>query len=263
MKRLLTIEFLKLRTYRLFWILTGLYLLLMVLTMIGFDSFVNNIIKGEGAIDGLRPTFDVNHFPEVWQYLTYISGFFHVIPGVLIIILTTNEYGYRTIRQNVINGLSRSEFLWSKVLMILALSLVSTFLVGLVAFVLGMIHSSPLEMDMMAERTSFLPAFFLQMVGYLLLAFLIGLLVKRAGFAIGILLLYVFVAEKILVYYLPESIEYLMPVEAMDNLIQFPGLDIIFDDVPETPQWREILLALGYCLGLSGLSMWLLKSRDI
>lgn len=262
MKRLLQIEFLKLRTYRFFWILTGLYFLLMIMTMLGFNGFVNNIIKGEGVFDNMV-SFEVNHFPEVWQYLSYISSYFHMIPAVLIIIITTNEFSYRTIRQNVINGMSRSEFMWSKVLMMVAIAIVATVIVGLVSIILGLIHSRPVEMDQIAERTSFLPAFFLQMMVFLLFAFLISLLVRRAGFAIGLVLLYVFVAEKILVYYLPESIEPFLPIEAMDNLIQFPGLEIIFDDVPPYPPLQAVLVSIAYALGLGGLSLWILKRRDV
>lgn len=263
MKRLFQIEYTKVRTYRAFWILFGLYILFMVLAMLGFDGFINATMDDTPTVGGMPFRPRINQFPDIWQYLTYIAGFFHYILGVLVIILTTNEFGYKTVRQSVINGLGRGEFLWSKVIMVVTFALVATLVVFLTVMVLGLLNTDADDLDKMGRKIAFLPAFFIQCIGFSMIALFISILVKRAGFAIGILLLYGFVAEKIAVYYIPEPFHLYMPVEAMDNLIQLPIMQIVGQEVPPLPTLRETLLTIGYAAGFGGLSYWLLNKRDL
>ena len=263
MKRLYQIEYTKIRTYRAFWILFGLYILFMILAMVGFDGFINATMDDTPTVGGMAFKPRINQFPDIWQYLTYIAGYFHYILGVLVIILATNEFSYKTIRQSVINGQSRGEFLMGKVLMIIAFALVATLVVFLTVMILGLLNTDNLDGEKMFRKVAFLPAFFIQCIGFSMLALLISLLVKRAGFAIGILLLYGFVAEKIAVYYIPEPFHLYMPVEAMDNLIQLPIMQIVGNDVPPLPTLRETLLTVGYSVGFGALCYWLMKRRDL
>ncbi len=260
MKRLLQIEFLKLKSYRIFWILVGLYFLLMVLAMLGFSGYVESIFGNSPFSAGIDK---INHYPMVWNYMTYIAGFFHLILGVIIIIITCNEYGYKTVRQNVINGLSRFEFLMSKFLMILVFSLASTLVVFAVTFLLGLIHSEAYEMKYMTDKMAFIPGYFVQIMGYSMIAFVIGLIVRRTGFAIGFLMLYVIAVEKIAAYYTPEPLDLFYPVEALDNMIAFPLAELVDLDVPPIPYWRDIGISVAYIIGFGALSVWILKRRDI
>ncbi len=260
MKRLIQIEYLKLKSYKIFWILLGLYFGMMILAMLGFSGYVDSIFGGSSFAAGINK---INHFPMVWNYMTYVAGFFHLILGVVIIIITCNEYGYKTVRQNVINGLSRMEFLMSKFLMLIIFSLFSTVTVGIVTLLLGLIYSEPYEMAYLVEKMAFIPGFFIQLLGYSMLAFLIGLIVRRTGFAIGFLLLYVVAVEKIGAYYIPEPLDLFLPVEAFDNLIVFPLASLVDIDVPAIPRLRDIGISVFYILGFAGLSYWILNRRDI
>ncbi|MEM7040083.1 MAG: ABC transporter permease, partial [Bacteroidota bacterium] len=188
MIRLLRIEFFKLRNFRAFWILIAMYTLGLTLTLLLFEVILNNFFSQMAP--GLGQVWDIYSFPGVWQFETWFAGFFHYILSVIIIILICNEFGFKTIRQNVINGMSRLEFLMGKLLLIAALALVSTLVVFTISMIQGLTHSSSGEMDMMFRSFSFVPAFFLQAVSYMLLAFVIGILVRRTGIAIGITLIY-------------------------------------------------------------------------
>ncbi|MFK5098226.1 hypothetical protein, partial [Klebsiella pneumoniae] len=64
-------------------------------------------------------------FPEVWQTVAYFSSFFVLLPSILVIMLVTNEYTYKTHRQNIIDGWSRNEFLLSKLIDVAIISLVT------------------------------------------------------------------------------------------------------------------------------------------
>jgi len=246
-----------------FWILLGLYLVMMVLALVAFSGLAMDMFDNAPIPPGMKSVGYIRQFPAVWNFLTYFASFFHVVLGIIIIITTCNEYGYKTVRQNVISGMSRWEFLVSKFLMFLVYAVVATAVVGISIIIIGLFYSDPDDFGKMFDKIAFLPAFFLQLMGYSMFAFLVGLLLRRTGFAIGFYFIYVFAVEKILVFYIPEPVCWYMPIEAMDNMIVLPFAGIIGVDVPDQPPLQEILLTLGYTLGFGWLSYYVLKRRDI
>src|SRR5690349_23467372 len=135
MLHLLSIEFRKMYSYRTFWIVCGLYFLTIgfsTATGMEFLKWLSNTIGKFGQELNIN-RIPLYHFPDVWLNLVWWSGFFKVLLGIMTVISITNEYTYRTIRQNVIDGLSRWEFLLSKILTNFLLSLSSVVLVFLIA----------------------------------------------------------------------------------------------------------------------------------
>ena len=114
MIKLLKIDFKKLRHYRTFWILSILYFTTMGLVTSSGMEFLK-WLKSKGAdfdeVDILR--VPLYHFPDIWQNLTYISTFFQPVLAIIVIISLTNEFSYKTIRQNIIDGFDRKDFLIS------------------------------------------------------------------------------------------------------------------------------------------------------
>ena len=87
-------------------------------------------LKSKGAdfdeVDILR--VPLYHFPDIWQNLTYISTYFQPILAIIVIISLTNEFSFKTIRQNIIDGFDRKDFLVSKLLSIfISLNLATIF----------------------------------------------------------------------------------------------------------------------------------------
>src|SRR5580765_6411318 len=127
MLKLLKIEWMKLRYYRTFWILTSLYLA----SIVGINFIVFKVqqrifdekqSKGIAEmIIGQRPY----SFPTVWQMTSYVSSYLLFLPGLLMIIFITNEFSYKTHRQNVIDGWSRNEFISVKIVLAAILSVLS------------------------------------------------------------------------------------------------------------------------------------------
>src|SRR5215469_2405622 len=104
MFKTLLVEWLKLRRYRTFWILMAMTLLSIPgLTYLLFDLMKNSFPKGAGkAILGSPFAF-----PDVWQTVSWNSTLLFILPAILLITLTTNEFTYKTHRQNIIDGWSR------------------------------------------------------------------------------------------------------------------------------------------------------------
>src|SRR5215213_11080408 len=112
----LGIEWMKLKNYRTFWILSGLYLL----SIVGINYIVFTIqqkIYADQQAKGMAKMIigDIPYsFPTVWQMTAYVSSFLLFIPGLLMIISITNEYSYKTHRQNIIDGWNRRQFITVK-----------------------------------------------------------------------------------------------------------------------------------------------------
>src|SRR5215208_575231 len=138
MTNLLKTEWLKIRKYRAFWWMTGI----VALSYPG----MNYMIYEHGYKDNLKdktmgPILSMLGnpftFPEVWHTVAFISSFFVFIPSVVVIMFITNEYTYKTHRQNIIDGWSRKQFMLSKMVDVFLISLLATILYVIVAFIIG------------------------------------------------------------------------------------------------------------------------------
>ena len=71
----------------------------------------------------------IYQFPDIWHNITYVAGFLKFILAIYMIISITNEMTYDTLRQNIMNGLSRVDFIISKLVLVFLLSVGSTLFV--------------------------------------------------------------------------------------------------------------------------------------
>ena len=120
MKRIVRIELLKIKSYSTFWVLTSLYFLILVTIFFSGKFFLDFLAsKGESLGNIVDPSrIPIYDFPDVWHNLTYVAGFLKFILAIYVIISITNEINYGTIRQNIMNGLSRWDFLISKLVLV-------------------------------------------------------------------------------------------------------------------------------------------------
>jgi len=220
MKALLSIEWLKIKRYRTFWVLAGLFLLLLPLWNI---EVANGFIKlgGKNGVNFLSTAYS---FPQVWGNLGWWASIFIVFMSVLVIILTTNEYMYRTNRQNIIDGWNRMQFYHAKVLLVILLSLAVTIYLFILGIIFGGINSGSLSsMFSQFEQVGY---FFLLSLDYLGFALFIAIWIRRSGLAIGLFLLYSMMIENILKsvinYYADKPYGNLLFLQSSDELLPFP-----------------------------------------
>ena len=100
---LLELEWLKMRHYLPFRVLTGLYVVLLPLSLMAFKSMP------------FPKEFSLNSyfmFPDVWQTVAYAGNWVAYFSlGFISILNIMNEYSLKTLRQNIINGISRKKLL--------------------------------------------------------------------------------------------------------------------------------------------------------
>lgn len=224
MRELLKIEWLKIKRYRTFWILIIFFAVLLPL-------FNYQILKGMiniGGNSGLNILNQSYNFPNVWGNMGFWGSIFVLFLSILIIILTTNEYSFRTNRQNVIDGWTRLEFYHAKVCLAIIISLVATIYVFVMGVIFGFANSG--SFDNMFSGLEKILYFFILSLNYTGFALLISVYIKRSGLAIGLFLLYCLIIENILKGVLnwkfDSKLGNYLPLQASDELLPFPMMQM-------------------------------------
>ncbi len=243
MLHLLKIEWLKIKGYKTFWVLATLFLV----SIVGVNYFVFYIKEGisQGSAQANVLIGSPFSFPNVWHTVTYFSSFLLFIPGLMIITSITNEYTYKTHRQNIIDGWSRQQFIHVKIALIVIISVLSTIFVFLTSILYGLLAGSSFSF----EKIQFIGYYFIQALSYGLLALLLSVLIKRSGLSIGLFFLYSFIIENFLGAILNNTGgnkgingpgDYL-PLNTTDNLIPFP----FFRNIVQLGTQPSIYILLG------------------
>ena len=144
MKRLLQIEFIKLWNNRSSRFLISAYFILIALV-----ALVSMIKIDFGPLKFNVADIGIFNFPYIWHFNTFMVAFLKLFLAIVIVSMIANEYSNKTIKQNLIDGLSKKEFIASKFLTILAFSLISTVFVFLVSLLLGLLYSDYNEISIM------------------------------------------------------------------------------------------------------------------
>lgn len=230
MKRLLSIEFQKIQKNRASKILVITYFVLLSLI-----SLIASLKFNIGSVEINIAEQGIFNFPYIWHFNTYVASLFKLFLAVVIVSMMANEYTYGTLKQNLIDGLSKKEFILSKFYVVIVLALASTVFVFIMTLLLGYSFSSYNEIGIVFSDLEYLLAFFIKLVGFFSFCLFLGILVKRSAFALGFLVAWFFV-EKVVYGVLKfnildgtyktknfaDSLIQFFPLESMSNLIKEP-----------------------------------------
>lgn len=274
MIRALKLEWLKLRNYKAFWILLGMYLVALLVIAFG-GAFFLRWLKSEGAdFDGIDPTIlPIYDFPDIWQNLTYLGSFLKVLIAFIVVISVNNDLTYNTLRQNIIDGISKREYLLSKMLLIASLAIISTVFLFISGIINGLQYSHVIGLSFIVDEWEFLLVYAFDIITYSAFAFLISLFVKKAGFVIMGLFLYTIMFEPIAVAILTHApffadtwladITIFFPVTALNNLIAAPFPKYIFREVETNIPLQSLAIAIGWLVIYLTAISYLLTKRDL
>jgi len=267
MLHLLRIDLKKLTSYRTFWIICGLYFITLAFSTASGMELLKWLAR---TVDDFGSKLNINriplyHFPDVWLNLIYFSGFFKIVLGIMTVISITNEYQYRTLRQNVIDGLSRWEFLASKILTNLLLSFLSVAMIMSISFITGLIYTPSINWNFVFADMEFLIAYFLEIFAFLSFALMLGVMIQRSGLTIILLLLApmleIIIRENI-DDYVPWLVPFL-PLESIANLVPLPFKRYAFQEIRDYLTFSSIAIALAWTFLFNYFSYLRLKRSDI
>jgi len=256
--KLLKIEWKKIWPYATFRWLIGLYVVCLLLFFISAQNF---------RIGSFKPfSDDLLRFPDVWHNITYLAAIlFNLILGVLVIVLITNEYQFKTIRQNIIDGLDRKKIILAKTCLVILMAVTCTIVVAVFAVALGLWNTPSQNLDLFFDKILFIPAYAVQTIALLSLASLFAHLFRKAGIGILMFLLYIGVIEPIIRGQIPFKFVNYMPAKSIYSIIQFPYIDLISSNsgLSVHPAWDYFFISIGYSFLFIALSYLLLKRRDL
>ncbi|WP_431242624.1 ABC transporter permease [Flavobacterium sp. P21] len=278
MNRLISIELQKIWKNKASKILTLAYFILL-----SFIALIASIKFDIGPFKFHLAEMGIFNFPFIWHFNTYIATILKLFLAIVIVSMMANEYSYGTLKQNLIDGLSKKEFILSKFLTVVLFAFASTVFVFIMSLILGLSFSSYNEIGIIFSDLDFLLAFFVKLVGFFSLCLFLGILVKRSAFALGFLLVWNIIEAIIrgtLAFKIfpnsdtDEKITQFLPLESMSNLIVNPGprLSVVKNigsqmgintDIDYSVSYFAILIVLIWTFLFIYFSYKLLKKRDL
>ncbi|MBF4493467.1 ABC transporter permease [Flavobacterium sp. JLP] len=278
MNRLISIELQKIWMNKASRILTLTYFILL-----SFIALIASIKFDIGPFKFHLAEMGIFNFPFIWHFNTYVAAILKLFLAIVIVSMMANEYSYGTLKQNLIDGLSKKEFILSKFLTVVLFSFVSTVFIFVMSLILGLIFSSYTEIDIIFSDLDYLLAFFVKLTGFFSFCLFLGILVKRSAFALGFLLVWNIIEgiiRGLLAFKIfpdsniDEKITQFLPLESMSNLIANPGPRLsvvksigsqigIDTDMDYSVSYFAILIVLIWTFLFIYFSYKLLKNRDL
>ncbi|WP_008585673.1 ABC transporter permease [Niabella soli] len=227
MVQLFKIEWLKIKTYRTFWVLfCSFFIFLPSMFLLAGDRFMHQFQGKTMEAEAIKRFMNSPFvFPNVWRGAAWFGGLFFIIIGMLFIMLITNEVQYRTHRQNIIDGWSRMNFIAAKASLLLFFVLTTTVMVFLTGLVCGFLYTPDLGSVSVFENFYYVGYYALMATMYLTVAFLIAILIRRTGLAVIVYFAYVFIIDNLLwlaLTFRKGQAGYFLPLESSDSLIPNP-----------------------------------------
>lgn len=278
MKRLLSIELQKIWMNKASRILTLTYFVLL-----SFIALIAAIKFDIGPFKFHLAEMGIFNFPFIWHFNTYVAAWLKFFLAIVIVSMMANEYSYGTLKQNLIDGLSKKEFILSKFLTVVLFAFGSTVFVFIMSLLLGLSFSSYTEFGIIFSDLDYLLAFFVKLTGFFSFCLFLGILVKRSAFALGFLLVWSIIEAIIrgtLAFKIfpnsdtEQKITQFLPLESMSNLIANPGprLSVIKNIGTQmgietegnfSVDYTAVLIVLAWTFVFIYFSYKLLKNRDL
>ena len=180
------------------------------------------------------------NFPIIWHINTYFSALFKFFFAIVVVSMIGNEYSNKTLKQNLIDGMSKKEFILSKFYTIVFFSLISSLIIFILSLTLGFVYSSYNEWSIIMRGIEFIPAYFFKLVGFFAFCLFLSVLAKRSAFALAFLFVD-FILEWILFGIIgwksnvdmAEKVQSFLPLTSISNLIKQPFQRIAMSKFPE------------------------------
>lgn len=279
MLRLLNIELHKLKYSR-----SAKVLIITYFVLITFIALIAAIEFNIGKVNFRLADQGIFNFPFIWHFNSYIAANLKLFLAIVIVSMMSNEYTNRTLKQNLIDGLSKKEFVLSKFLTVVIFAFFSTLFLFIVSVILGYSFSDYTEISIVLSDMEYLLAYFIKLTGFFAFCLFLGILVKRSAFALGFLFIW-WVLESILYggltwrifrdnQHIAENIMQFFPLSAMSNLVVEPFSRLSFIQTAATQlgseidkdygvHWYQLLIVIAWTVVFIFLSYKLLKKRDL
>jgi ABC-2 type transport system permease protein len=192
MKRLLSIELTKIWRNR-----ASRVLIISYFVILSFIALIASVEVNILGINFKLADQGIFNFPYIWHFNSYVAVWLKMFLAIIIVSMMANEYSYGTLKQNLIDGLSKEEFIKSKIYTAVLFALGSTAFVFIMTLLLGYSFSAYTETSIVFSEMSFLLGYFLNLTAFFSFCLFAGILIRRSAFALGFIFVW-FIAEQII-----------------------------------------------------------------
>lgn len=260
--------------YRVFQILGIIYVASFLISIIALP-----FIKLETSISQDMDILDIPSFytfPVIWDTYAWLASKANLFLAVIIIFIIGNEFSFRTFRQHVVDGLSRTDLLNGKVISIITIALANTILIFICGLIFGFIYSKSFDIYDVFSRMYLVGIYFLQAVAYMILAMFIAIWLRNKTLSIVVLLVFSLILEpiirvvlrkyvwaKIVLFFPVRSITKLTPIPE-NGLVSFIKANAELNGLTDSlPLYAGILVVLFYVFLFYWGSKRILQYRDL
>ena len=224
------------------------------------------------------------NFPFIWHFNSFMVAWLKIFFAIVIVSIVANEYSYNTLKQNLIDGLSKKEFIVSKFLAVLLFSVISSVFLFIVTLTLGLVFSDFTEISIVFTDLQYLLGYFIKLTTFFSMCMFLGIWIKRSAFALGFLGVWQVFEGFIFIVFsylknkkdinLIDNVYNLLPLNAMSDLISEPftrlgAVQTLASQVGESFEksydvpWYSILICLVWTTVFVYGSYLILKRRDL
>jgi ABC-2 type transport system permease protein len=224
------------------------------------------------------------NFPFIWHFNAFMASWLKIFFAIVIVSIVANEYSYNTLKQNLIDGLSKKEFIASKFLAVVLFSVISSLFLFIVSMTLGLVFSDFTEIGIIFSDLQYMVGYFIKLITFFSFCMFLGIWIKRSAFALGFLGVWQVFEGMIYIFFswlknkkdinLIDNVYNLLPLNAMSDLIvePFTRLGAVqtlasqvgesFDKSYDVP-WHSIIICLVWTTLFVYWSYLILKRRDL
>ena len=224
------------------------------------------------------------NFPFIWHFNSFMASWLKIFFAIVIVSIVANEYSYNTLKQNLIDGLSKKEFIVSKFLAVLLFSVISSVFLFVVTLTLGLVFSDFTEISIVFTDLQYLLGYFIKLTTFFSMCMFLGIWIKRSAFALGFLGVWQVFEGFIFIVFsylknkkdinLIDNVYNLLPLNAMSDLIVEPftrlgAVQTLASQVGESFEksydvpWYSMLICLVWTTLFVYWSYLILKRRDL
>lgn len=260
--RLWRIEWRKLSRLRSFWVISGLYLLLIPLL---YQFFMHSVIQVRGQ-EVQASTFFALSGGALWDFMLFTGSYGVYLFVLLLLSYTNQERECGLWRQYVSDGMPAADLVSGKALLVLGLSGLATGLLvlGWASIMLLSDADSPPALPTILLDTA---GYGLYFTGFLSLAFTLNLLIQRTALSFLLVLLWGLVLESIVRWLDPTGLGNYLPVHQLNALVPNPVAALLEGSNTDEAGFISQLLSLtgGFIWAMTGLviSYISLEYRDL
>ncbi|HMN33529.1 MAG TPA: ABC transporter permease [Chitinophagaceae bacterium] len=256
MMHLLKIEWLKIKNYKSFYLMVGLIVGLLAIV----NLFIKTNIEKVMGLNGIAIFSESYSFPGIWKTVGFHYSWIILFSIIIIVNNIANEYSFKTIRQNIIDGMSRNEYLLAKTYFIVSMTLFFTLCYTLVCVLLGLTNG----VSGIFDEMQYILYVFVYTLCLYSIAFLFVLFIKKSSMSIIIFFVYMLLENGLSSYInfkTGSAYGNLLPLQCGDALLPSASLEKVKNLTNLNSQDFDKPIYAAACMGYAIIAFFIAKKK--